>query len=171
RISDQRYHLGKQIIKIDHHPNHDPYGDIRWVNTDASSTSEMIYELFKAGEKELFRFNNEASRRLYSGMVDNTGLFLFPSTRYVTFRYAAELIEYSFNRSALYDGMYQLKPSIARLKGHVLQHFTMSKHGVSSITLTKEILEKFGVTPVETSKLVGALGDIEGIKSWVFFIE
>src|SRR5699024_607956 len=84
---------------------------------------------------------------------------------------AAELIEYPFDRSALYDGMYQLKPSIARLKGHVLQHFTMSKHGVSSITLTKEILEKFDVTPVETSKLVGALGDIEGIKSWVFIIE
>ena len=171
RISDQRYHLGKEIIKIDHHPDNDPYGDIRWVNTSASSTSEMIYELFKAGEKEVFHFNSEAARLLYSGIVGDTGRFLFPSTRNVTFQYAAELIEYPFDRSALYDGLYQLESNIARLKGHVLHHFTMSKNGVSSITLTKDILEKFDVNPIETSKLVGALGDIEGIRSWVFFIE
>src|SRR5699024_730158 len=46
RISDERYQTGKQLIKIDHHPNVDPYGDIMWVDTTASSTSEMIYELF-----------------------------------------------------------------------------------------------------------------------------
>lgn len=171
RISDQRYHLGKQVIKIDHHPDNDPYGDIRWVNTTASSTSEMVYELFKSGEKEVFRFNQEAARLLYSGIVGDTGRFLFPSTRNVTFQYAAELIEYPFDRSALYDGLYQVEPNIARLRGYVLQHFTMSENGVSSIKITQEILEKFEVDPIETSKLVGTLGDIEGIRSWVFFIE
>src|SRR5690625_2545476 len=50
RICDQRYKLGKKIVKIDHHPNVDPYGDLLWVDTDASSTSEMIYELFLAGK-------------------------------------------------------------------------------------------------------------------------
>ena len=35
-----------EIIKIDHHPNEDPYGDITWVDTTASSTSEMIYEFY-----------------------------------------------------------------------------------------------------------------------------
>src|SRR5690625_594997 len=50
RICDQRYKLGEKIIKIDHHPNIDPYGDLLWVNTDASSTSEMIYELFLFGK-------------------------------------------------------------------------------------------------------------------------
>ena len=44
RISDQRYHLGDFLIKIDHHPNEDTYGDLQWVDTTASSTSEMIYE-------------------------------------------------------------------------------------------------------------------------------
>jgi phosphoesterase RecJ-like protein len=28
RIDDQRYQLGKKIIKIDHHPNATPYGDL-----------------------------------------------------------------------------------------------------------------------------------------------
>src|SRR5699024_242338 len=34
RVSDQRYKLGEMIIKIDHHPNNDPYGDLLWINTD-----------------------------------------------------------------------------------------------------------------------------------------
>lgn len=46
RISDQRYTKGDLLIKIDHHPNMDPYGDILWVDTEASSVSEMIYEFF-----------------------------------------------------------------------------------------------------------------------------
>src|SRR5690625_1172263 len=52
RISDSRYKLGKKVIKIDHHPNNDPYGDLRWIDTDASSTSEMIYELYLSGKSD-----------------------------------------------------------------------------------------------------------------------
>lgn len=42
RVDDQRYKQGKFLIKIDHHPNDDAYGDMLWVNTNASSCSEMI---------------------------------------------------------------------------------------------------------------------------------
>src|SRR5690554_522735 len=43
RISDNRYKMGDMLIKIDHHPNDDKYGDIMWVDTTASAVSEMIY--------------------------------------------------------------------------------------------------------------------------------
>ncbi|MBF0845285.1 DHH family phosphoesterase, partial [Streptococcus danieliae] len=32
RIDDQRYQNGKELIKIDHHPDDAPYGDISWVD-------------------------------------------------------------------------------------------------------------------------------------------
>lgn len=51
RVSDQRYASGKMIIKIDHHPNQTPYGDLLWVETSASSTSEMIYEFYLEGKE------------------------------------------------------------------------------------------------------------------------
>lgn len=171
RVSDQRYHLGKMIIKIDHHPNHDAYGDMIWVDTTASSTSEMIYELYKAAEADPFVINEEVARLLYAGIVSDTGRFLFPSTKNVTFQYAAELIEYPFDRSALYNGLYDVEQHIARLRGYVLQNFTLSENGVSTIKLTKDILDQFAVEPMETGKLVGTLGDIANIKAWVFFIE
>lgn len=77
RISDSRYDLGEQLIKIDHHPDHDEYGDIRWVNTGASSTSEMIYELYLTGKESGFLFNKAAARLIYAGIVGDTGRFYF----------------------------------------------------------------------------------------------
>src|SRR5699024_1657351 len=170
RISDERYQTGKQLIKIDHHPNVDPYGDIMWVDTTASSTSEMIYELFLFAEDGL-QLNEEGAKLIYGGIVGDTGRFLFPSTNNKTFRYAADLIDYAFDRQALYDGLYNVDAKIARLRGYILQNFTLSEAGVSKIVLSKDILEEFDIIPLETGKLVGTLGEIQGIKAWIFFVE
>ncbi|HLR43180.1 MAG TPA: bifunctional oligoribonuclease/PAP phosphatase NrnA [Pseudogracilibacillus sp.] len=170
RISDQRYKLGKKVIKIDHHPNIDPYGDILWVDTDASSTSEMIYELYLEAE-DMWQMNDAAARLIYAGIVGDTGRFLFPSTNRKTFRYAADLIEYDFDRTALYDGLYDVDLDIARLRGYILQNLSISDTGMSAIKLTKETLAAYNVEAIDTGRLVGAPGDVKGVLAWVFFIE
>lgn len=170
RICDQRYKLAEKVIKIDHHPDHDQYGDIRWVDTEASSTSEMIYELYVT-QKETFKMSSQAARLIYAGIIGDTGRFLFPSTTAKTFHYAAELVTYDFDRTELYQFIYNIKENIARLRGYVLQHFTQSESGLSIIKLTKEILETHQVDPLESGSLISVLGDIEGIKAWAFFIE
>ncbi|WP_373893052.1 bifunctional oligoribonuclease/PAP phosphatase NrnA [Virgibacillus sp. CBA3643] len=171
RISDERYNLGKMLIKIDHHPNVDPFGDLLWVDTNASSTSEMIYELYLHGKEAGFKMNNESARLLYAGIVGDTGRFLFPSTTKKTFQYASELVSFEFDRPALYDGIYNVTDNIARLKGYILQNFTLSRSGMSSVKLTKEILDQYGLKPSETGQLVGTLSDVEGIQAWVIFVE
>ncbi|WP_217586966.1 DHH family phosphoesterase [Lentibacillus saliphilus] len=171
RISDERFHKGDMLIKIDHHPNVDDYGDIAWIDTDASSTSEMIYELFLHGKAAGLQFSSEAARLIYAGIVGDTGRFLFPSTTTKTFRYAAELVAWNFDRTALYDAMYKTQHNIARLRGYILQQYSISPAGMSSVKLTKELLQKFDVDPIDTGQFVGVLGDVEGIKAWVFFIE
>ncbi|WP_316570951.1 bifunctional oligoribonuclease/PAP phosphatase NrnA [Neobacillus sp. YIM B06451] len=171
RICDERYRLGKTLIKIDHHPNEDPYGDIRWVDTTASSTSEMIYEMYLSGKERGLVLNDEAARLLYAGIVGDTGRFLYPSTTDKTFAYAGELIHYNFSRTDLYDRMYELRPNIIKLNGYILQNFEMRENGVASVILTKELLQKYDAPPSEASLLVSTLGNVKGIKAWVFFIE
>lgn len=171
RISDKRYSLGKEVIKIDHHPNIDPYGDLLWIDTDASSTSEMIYEFYLFGKEHGLKMNETIARLIYGGIVGDTGRFLFPSTTNKTFQYAAELVEFSFDRTDLYNNLYKVPHNIARLRGYILQNFTISENGVSAIKLSKETLKKYNVDPIDTGKLVGTLGELEGIKAWIIFIE
>lgn len=171
RICDDRHQLGKKLIKIDHHPNVDDYGDVRWVDPTYSSTSEMIYELFLQAKADGFRLNDQAARLIYAGIVGDTGRFLFPSTTKRTFQFAAELVTFEFDRPALYSGIYNIPDNIARLKGYILQHFKLSLSGMSSVKLTKDLLDEYGISSLETGQLVGTLGDIEGIKAWALFIE
>lgn len=171
RISDQRYKLAEKMIKIDHHPNNNPYGDISWVNTDASSTSEMIYTLYKEGLSVGLKLNDAGARLIYAGIVGDTGRFLFPSTTKTTFSYAAELVHYNFDRSLLYNQMYEVDNRIARARGFVLQNYTISENGCSAVKIPASILEELQLNVMETGQLVGVLGEIKGIKAWVFFIE
>lgn len=171
RICDKRYSLGDKLIKIDHHPNEDPYGDIVWVDTSASSCSEMIYEFYLFGREKGLRINDEAARLLYAGIVGDTGRFLFPSTTEKTFSYAGDLIHYHFSRTELYDNLYELDAHIIKLNGYILQNFELRENGVAFVKLPKKLLEEYGAYPREASQLVGILGDVKGIKAWVFFIE
>lgn len=171
RVCDQRYKTGDYVIKIDHHPNEDPYGDIIWVDTTAASTCELIYEFYAFGKDKGLKLTDEAARRIFAGIVSDTGRFLFPSTNQRTFDYAGELIRYSFDRSDLFDQMYELDPRIIKLQGYILEHFTIDNQGVAYFKLTKEILEQFDVTSSESSLLVNALRNVKGIKAWCYFIE
>ena len=171
RISDERYRKGDKLIKIDHHPNEDPYGDILWVDTKASSTSEMIYDLFLFGKDKGLKMSNEAARLLYAGIIGDTGRFLFSSTTNKTFSYAGELIHYDFSRTDIYNNMYDLKPNIVKLNGYILLNYQTVANGAAYVKLSKELLKQFDAIPSEASILVSSLGNIEGILAWVFFIE
>ncbi|MCD5323846.1 MULTISPECIES: DHH family phosphoesterase [Pontibacillus] len=171
RVDDQRYTNAEKIIKIDHHPNVDPYGDVRWVDTEASSTSELIYEFYVSFKENGLEMTDEAARLIYAGIVGDTGRFLFPSATGKTFSYAAELVTYNFNRPALYDQLYNTEHEIARLKGYILQNFTVEESGLSTVKITQDILNEYNVTPLQTSAVVGTLGDVEGVLAWAIFVE
>lgn len=171
RISDQRYNRGGKLIKIDHHPNEDKYGDLLWVETSASATSEMIYELYLEGKDQGLVLSKKAAQLLYAGIVGDTGRFLFPSTTEKTFRYASALISEGIEFAPLYDELYKTKRNVAKLSGYVLQNFSLTSYGAASMKLSNDILSDYGVTPSEASQLVGILGNIEGVISWVFFVE
>lgn len=172
RIDGEFYTEGDLLMKIDHHPDADPYGDVKWVNTSSSSTSEMIYSLFEEGRESYgWKMTTDAARLLFAGIVGDTGRFLFPSTTVTTFNVASELINFDFDRTELFAGMYEVKRELLHLKGYMYQNFIMDDNGAAFVKLNKATLEQFGVTASDTSQLVGALGDVQGICAWVIFIE
>ncbi|WP_019780620.1 DHH family phosphoesterase, partial [Streptococcus sobrinus] len=63
RIDDDRFGQGDFLIKMDHHPNEDAYGDLLYVDTQASSASEIITAFAQETGLEL---TDEAARLLYA---------------------------------------------------------------------------------------------------------
>ncbi|WP_026671608.1 DHH family phosphoesterase [Alkalihalobacterium bogoriense] len=171
RISDSRYTDGDYMIKIDHHPNEEPYGDLMWVDTSASSTSEMVIALYEEGKKRGYRLQQSAARLLYAGIVGDTGRFRYPNTKPMTHYYTALLLEVGIDHNDFYSALYKKDVALSRLEGYVLQHFELTKQGLGVMTLTQEVMMKFKVTSKQSSLLVNTFSDVEGLVAWVFFVE
>lgn len=170
RISDDRFDLGAKLIKIDHHPNDEPYGDLMWVQDEASSCSEIIADFWQLFPEELY-MTKEAARLLYAGIVGDTGRFLYPSSSSHTLRIAADLIDFGFDYASLNRQIEQISSNVARLSGYVYQNLQMDQTGAARVTFDTEMLKEFGVSDAQTSGVVPLPGAIEGVLAWAVFVQ
>ncbi|MBS7576619.1 MULTISPECIES: bifunctional oligoribonuclease/PAP phosphatase NrnA [unclassified Enterococcus] len=168
RISGAEYQYGAYLIKIDHHPNDDPYGDLLWVDTTSSSTSELI--ALWARELNL-KLTQEAARLLYAGIVGDTGRFLYPATTSRTLQLAADLISTGFDFAKLNQQIDGISVKVARLIGYVYENLICDEYGTGKVILSQAILDEFQLADHETSAIVGVPGRIETVLTWGIFVE
>ena len=62
----------KLLINIDHHITNDLFGHLNFVKPQASSTAEILYELFKEGR---YTLTKNIAINLYAGILTDTGSF------------------------------------------------------------------------------------------------
>ncbi|KRN27450.1 phosphoesterase, dhh family protein [Lactobacillus selangorensis] len=170
RISNDRFNQGKYLIKIDHHPNDDAYGDLIWVDTDASSCSEMITDLIDGSKGQLV-LTAEAARVLYAGIIGDTGRFLYPEVSSHTFAVAAELLSTGFDANAVSMKLSQMTLPQARLQGYAFDNLQVDDNGAAYLILSTEALKKINVPTEQASSVVSAPGHLQGVAAWVIFVE
>lgn len=170
RIDDDRYSKGKMLIKIDHHPNDDAFGDLMWVVPEASSTSELIYDFFDANQKEL-TLPAEGARLLYAGIVGDTGRFMYPSTSPHTLAVASKLTTYDFSASEVNKIEDEIDIPLARLSAYVYENLTMLDSGAAYLVLSNDVLEPFKLGDDSTSAVVPLPGKIKEVMSWAIFVQ
>ena len=168
RIDDERYKKGDFLIKIDHHPNDEVYGDLSYVDTNASSAGEIVTDFALSCDLLL---STSAARVLYNGIVGDTGRFLYPATTSKTLKIASKLREFDFDFSAMARQMDSFPFKIAKLQGFIFEQLKIDKNGAACVTLTQEDLKRFDVTDAETAAIVGVPGKIDIVESWAIFVE
>lgn len=169
RIDDSRWEIGDYIIKIDHHPVEDDYGNINWVDSNKSSTSEMIYDFYSEFSKE-FSLSNQAKELILAGIVADTNRFLFPSTTNETFNVAAEMKKSGVNFKNVYDKLYRRSFKEVQYFGYILCSLKVEER-VGYIILTADDIKKNNVDIATSSNLIGELNNIAEFDVWVFITE
>ena len=170
RIDDRRYDQGDCLIKIDHHPNDDPYGDLVLVDDKASSCSEIIYDFIQSSNGKL-KLTNEAAKVLYAGIIGDTGRFLYDCTSAHTLEVAAKLRAYDFDSVKVCRQLDEISEEIARLSAYVWQSMTITKNNAAYVILTNELLEQFNLKDACTSDVVPLLGKIKKVVCWTVLVE
>lgn len=159
----------KYVIKIDHHPAIDEFGNISWVDDTESSVCQMIIELVYSTK---LKMNKYAAERLFMGLVSDTNRFLFYYTTSKTMSLTSRLInDTNIDFTSLYDDLYARPLSEIRLQGYMYQNLIVTENGLGYIKITDEIIKKFEVDPASSGNLVNNFNNINEVLVWVTFSE
>ena len=170
RISSPKYQLCKELIKIDHHIDNNPYGDYSWVEEQRSSACEMIVKFYDTFRDEL-KINSQAATYLYTGMVTDSGRFRYDGVSGDTLRYAAVLLDQGINTEWLFANLYLDDFELLKFKAHVYNQMELTENGVAYLFIDKATQEKFNLTLENASAAISYMDSIKGCLSWLAFIE
>lgn len=170
RVSNQKFRLCKELVKIDHHIPVDDYADYIWVEEERSSCCEMVAYFYQTFCNEL-KIDKEAATYLYTGMVTDSGRFQFRSVNGDTMRLAGMLLDQGIDTDTLYANLYLRDFNELKFKSQVYQDMQVTENGVAYIFVSKEMKETYGLTNESAGAVVSYLENIRGCLCWIAFIE
>ena len=168
-ISDERYSLASETLRIDHHIFCEKICSTEITDTAYESCCGMIADL--ARETGL-RLTASAARALFTGMVTDSGRFRYDSTNARTFELAAYLMGEDFSTADIYSKLYSESFENIKLRASFILKIKFTEKGVAYIYTTSDEMKALGADTFSISRgMVGTMSDIRGVDIWVNFTE
>jgi phosphoesterase RecJ-like protein len=154
---------GLHILNIDHHHDNTRFGTVNLVSPTASSTAEMVWRLAKDLGAEV---TPPIADALYTGLVTDTGKFMYENTTPDAHRMAAELIEAGVEPHEVYRRLYEDLP-FRRLQLLQRALSSVERHDDGAITiahLVKDDYEQTGALETDSEGVVDHMRAVEGTR-------
>ncbi len=170
RISNKKFSLCKEIVKIDHHIPVDNYGALNWVEEDRSSACEMIVDFYDTFKEQLV-LTKDAAKYLYTGMVTDSGRFRYEGVDGRTMRCAGLLLDQGIDTQTLFAHLYLEDYNFLKFKAYIYENMNITENGVAYVHVTGEMKERFGISDEDASNAVNMMDKIKGCLCWLAFID
>jgi bifunctional oligoribonuclease and PAP phosphatase NrnA len=157
-------------LDIDHHHDNTRFGDVNLVVPDASSTGEVLRDVFAALDVAL---TPELAEPLYIALVTDTGRFQYSNTTPKALRLAAELVEAGADIHAVFKQVYE-SVEFAKLKllARVLERAEVLEGGRIVVShLVRTDFADVGASEPYSEGLIDYLREVEGAELAVFVRE
>ena len=154
---------GVHIVNVDHHHDNTRFGTVNLVDSRASCTAEIVWELAKELGAEITPVIGDP---LYVGLITDTGKFMYTNTSARSHRMAAELIEAGVNAHAVYRRLYEDLPyGRVQLLSRALSRIQRLDDGaVTATTLTRADFDETGAVESDSEGIVDHLRSVQGTK-------
>ncbi len=157
------------VIKIDHHPFIEKYGDIELIDDKASSASQLIIELIKNTNMKI---NESIAAKLYIGLIADTNRFLYSYTSTKTFELVAWLIKKTnLNFTSLYGNLYNRPLREIKFSGYLASNLIVTENGLGYLKITDDILKEYNVDCSTAGNLIENFNNIQEVKVIAFCSE
>ena len=148
-------------VNVDHHHDNTRFGDANLVVEDASSTAEVLADVFA----ELgVRRTPELAEALYTAIVTDTGRFQYSNTTPKALRLAAELVEAGADVGKVFVEVYESTPfPKLKLLARALERATELAGGRVVVSeLTREDFEAAGAEEPYSEGIIDHLRAVDG---------
>ena len=170
RVSNSRIKNAGCLIKIDHHIDTRPYGDLSWVEENRSSACEMIADLCMTFPNVL-KLDPVSAASIYTGMVTDSGRFKYDGTDGRTLRAAACLMDQGIDLQRIYAHLYMDDFDLLLFEADLIRKIQRSENGVAWLYISKALREEKGLSLEDASNTVSLMDKIKGSMIWLAFIE
>ena len=167
-VAQRLFDLAAYTVCIDHHVSNPGFADVNHIEPDSSSCSEVLAGLFDPEKVDL-----HIAESLYTGIINDCGVFQFKNTSPGTMRTAAWLMEKGIDFNRIIDESFNNRSLI---KNKVLGYCLLKSKSVlggkciiSSITL--EEMASLNASQKDLDIVVNQLKYTEGSDSAVFAYE
>ena len=160
--------LAKRSLCIDHHITNTGYAEENVVDSQASSTSEVLY-----GQLLEQLIDQDIAACLYTGIIHDSGVFRFSSTSARTMEIAGKLMETGIDFTKIIDDSFFKKTYLqSQILGRALMESIRFLDGKCIFSVVKrQDMEFYGVEPKDLDGIVDQLRTIEGIECAIFIYE
>lgn len=162
------FNNAERTINIDHHISNTKFGKVNHVVVEASSTCEVLFDLFEEDKIDL-----TIAEALYLGIIHDTGVFKHSNTSEKTLLIAGKLISKGVPFSKMIDETFYQKSYIQnQLLGRCLLECMLVLDGrciVSSIS--KKMLEFYNATSNDLDGIIDQLRITQGIEVAILLYE
>src|SRR6187401_516199 len=148
-------------VNIDHHHDNTRFGQVNLIVADASSTGEVLRDVFSELDVEL---TPEIAEPLYIALVTDTGRFQYANTTPKALRLAAELVEAGADVNRVFQGVYE-NVQFAKLKllARALDRARELEGGEIIVShLLRDDFEAVGATEPYSEGIIDVLRSVEG---------
>ena len=156
-------------VCIDHHETNEGFALHNWVDANASSTCEMIYDLILP----LVEIDADIASAIYAGMVTDTGGFRYQATGKNTLSYAGRLMETGISFTEIYSELMNKHSFIAaKALGVVIENIQQTADGrIVYSHVSREELAKVGAAPSDLDRTAEFLMNTRGAEVALFVYE
>ncbi len=131
-----------KTIIIDHHITNKRFGKINLIDSEASSTSEVLFNIYRDWGVKI---DENVATDLMTGIIGDTGSFRYRGTSSETFQIASELLKIGADRGKINFHMFQeIEFELERFWGEVLMRLEIDKDiGIVWSAIPYEVFEKY----------------------------
>lgn len=158
------------VVNIDHHDTNDRFGRVNLVDTDASSTGEIIYRILRSMKADL---NHNIAVNLYTAVFTDTGSLRYDNASAAAFRICEEMVRAGVDPGRVAAMIYESHPKERfLLLGEVLRTLrTFGNDRIAVANVTEEMFRATGTNREFTDGFVEYIKQIRGVEVAVLLRE